>query len=73
VAEKLAGQAGNDPLQNAKVPSVDVYRYNFVSPAWSLDLAGMVVLTTGMIVLIIVIRTVMYWVLYLLLKQRHQW
>lgn len=73
VAEKLAGQAGNDPLQNAKVPSVDLYRYNFVSPAWSPDLAGLTVALTVLIALLIAGRIILYWVLYFLLKQRHQW
>lgn len=73
VAEKLSVHQGNDPLANVKGPSVDLYRYNFVSPAWSPDAAGIAVAITGLIGFLIVSRIVLYWVFYLLLRRRHQW
>ncbi len=73
VAEKLAPQQGNDPMANIRSPSVDLYRYNFVSPAWSPDVAGVVVAITFLLILLIVGRIILYWALYLFLKRRHQW
>ena len=72
VAEKLAGQTGNDPLANAKVPSVDLYRYNFISPLWSPDGAGIVVAITLVVGVLLVSRIILFWVLYAVLKRRHQ-
>lgn len=71
VAEKLASHQGSDPLANARVPSVDVYRYNFVSPAWSPDAAGFAVLVTALLGLLILGRIILYWTLYFILKRNH--
>ena len=72
VSEKLAGQSSSDPLANAKVPSVDLYRYNFVSPAWSPDPAGFALLITCLIGLILLGRIVLLWALYAILRSKHQ-
>lgn len=71
VAEKLAGVQGSDPLANTHVPAVDLYRYNFVSPAWSPDAAGFAVLATCLFGFLILSRILLYWVLFFILKRNH--
>jgi preprotein translocase subunit SecF len=73
VAEKLEKFQGNDPLANVKGPSVDLYRYNFVSPAWSADLAGFAVAATILLGLLIIGRLILSLILYLVLRRVHQW
>jgi hypothetical protein len=73
VAEKLVGQVGNDPLSSAKLPSVDLYRYNFISPIWSTDAAGIWIAESVLLSLLLFSRIILYWVLYGVLKRRHQW
>lgn len=73
VAEKLAGQTANDPLSNARIPSVDLYRYNFVSPVWSLDAAGIWLAITVVLGVMLVLRIISFWILWAVLKRRHQW
>lgn len=67
----MALTPGRDPLENVKVPPAELFRYNFVSPIWSLDAAGIVVLITAFIGSIIIIRTLGYIALALLLR-RHK-
>lgn len=70
--DKLAQLAPNqDALANLKTPPVDLYYYNFVSPLISFDGAGIFVLATGFIAVIIAIRAVAYFILRLLLRKRH--
>jgi hypothetical protein len=72
VAERLGSQGGHDPLQNAKAPPVDLYRYSFVSPLWTPDAAGIAVLLTTLVALLLLGRIILFWALYLLLRHRHQ-
>lgn len=72
VAEKLATQGASDPLANVQAPSVDLYRYNFVSPIWTPDAAGFVVLFTGLVGAILVGRILLTLILFLILRSRHQ-
>lgn len=68
-AEKLSQLApGHDPLSNLKTPPVDLYHYNFVSPRISFDPAGISVLLTLFVAVLIVMRLVGYAALKLLLK-----
>lgn len=73
VAEKLAGKTGSDPLNNTKPPSVDLYRYNFVSPAWTPDVAGITLAMAVLLAAILVGRILLVWLLRTLLRQRNQW
>lgn len=70
VQQKLASLApGQDPLSNVKPPPQELFKYNFVSPKLSFDLAGFVVLITFLVGLIIGLRLTGYATLKLLLKQ----
>lgn len=69
--DKLSQLAPNqDALANLKTPPVDLYHYNFVSPIISFDGAGIFVLLTGAVGLIIIMRVVAYLALVLLLRTR---
>jgi hypothetical protein len=49
-------------------PSSDLYRFNFVSPAWSPDIAGFTLLAAVLLALLLVGRLLLVWLLYGLLK-----
>jgi hypothetical protein len=49
-------------------PSSDLYRFNFVSPAWSPDVAGFTLLLAVLLALLLVGRLLLVWTLYGLLK-----
>lgn len=59
---------GSDPLQSVKVPPVELFRHNFVSPKLSLDAAGIVVLITSFVGLLILLRVISYVSLKLMLR-----
>ena len=70
-SDKLGQLAPNqDALANFKAPPVDLYHYNFVSPLISFDAAGIFVIITGVIALLILARLVAYIVLRLMLRTR---
>jgi hypothetical protein len=52
-------------------PSSDLYRFNFVSPAWSPDVAGFTLLAAVLLAVLLVGRLLLTWALYGLLKSRH--
>ncbi|HET6622657.1 MAG TPA: hypothetical protein VFG56_01855 [Candidatus Saccharimonadales bacterium] len=67
VINKTAGlEAANDKL---KLPQSELYRYDFASPRWSLDLAGLLVAIVALIILIIIVRTISVLILNLLLRR----
>lgn len=71
VSDKAAASgAAADPLAAFKPPSTDLYRHNFVSPQWSPDPAGFVVILTFIMALLIVARGLSIWLLHLLLRYR---
>lgn len=61
-----------DPTQNVNLPSTSLYRYNFISPLWSLDFAGLSVLICIGIILMIIARLISLGVLRLLLKRHYR-
>lgn len=61
-----------DPAQNVKLPSTSLYRYSFASPLWSPDFAGLFVLVTLAILLMILLRLGGLVVLRLLLKRHYR-
>lgn len=71
--EKLAVlmPPGQDPLASLQLPSADLFKYNFLSPLWSPDLAGFSVLATILVGLTILARLVTYLSLRAILR-RHQ-
>lgn len=61
---------GSDPLASVKVPPAELFKFNFVSPVLSLDLAGLAVLATLLVGLLLVIRIMLYMALKAVLKLR---
>lgn len=62
---------GQDALASLKAPNVDLYHYNFVSPIISFDPAGIFVIITGVIGLIIIARIMTYLVLKMFLRAKY--
>lgn len=62
--------SAQDPMAGLKPPPVDLYRHNFISPLWSFDPAGISVLVTGVILLVIVAKIVFTQVVIFILKRR---
>lgn len=61
-----------DPVQNVKLPSTSLYRYDFSSPLWSPDFAGWSALLFVVIIIVIVARLLGLAMLNLLLKYRYR-
>ena len=61
-----------DPAQNVKLPSPDLYRYDFIAPLWSPDFAGWAVTGVLAVGLLIAARLVSLGVLRLLLHQHYK-
>lgn len=55
--------------ETAKLPSPELYRHEFTSPAWSPDFAGFSLLLTGVITVVIVLRLISLLILRLLLRR----
>ncbi len=73
VTDKVAASgAAADPVASIQAPSADLYRFNFAAPLWSPDVAGFTLLTAMLIAAIIAFRLILMWVIYLLLRWRHQ-
>jgi hypothetical protein len=52
------------------MPSADLYRFDFVSPAWSPDVAGFTLLTTVLVTIIVIGRWALLGVMYTLVNAR---
>jgi hypothetical protein len=65
-------QPANDPLSGVNVPEVEDYRYNFASPLWSPDAAGITILVIALIVGVILWRIVSRFVLSLMLRHHYR-
>jgi hypothetical protein len=63
VADKVAA-SGAPKVPN--IPSADLYRFNFISPAWSPDLAGFTLLAAVLAALLLVGRVVLQGIMYAL-------
>ncbi len=61
---------GQDPASSLKLPRADLYRYNFVSPAWTPDAAGLSVLITLLLAFWIAGRWLRSGLVWLLVKRR---
>lgn len=64
--------SSTDPAANIMLPKADNYRYDFSAPVVSFDLAGIVVVLTGVVVLIIIVRIATAIVLSAIMKRRYQ-
>lgn len=73
VTDKVAASgAAADPIASIQAPSADLYRFNFAAPVWSPDVAGFTLLTAMLVAAIIAFRLILMWVIYMLLRWRHQ-
>jgi hypothetical protein len=71
VIEKVSGlSAGHTPT--LKLPQADMYRYDFVSPAWTPDFAGFSLLICAIIVVVIFGRLLTMGILRLILKRHYK-
>lgn len=61
-----------DPAKNVKLPSPDLYRYDFIAPLWSPDFAGWSVAAVLVVSLVITGRLVSLGVLRILLHQHYK-
>lgn len=59
---------GEDPVDSLQLPRADMYHYNFVSPLWSPDFAGLFVLLCILVMIIIIVRVVTGVILRLMLR-----
>lgn len=64
--------AADDPITEVEAPDPTLYRYEFYSPLWAFGFAGISVLMTGVIALMIVVRLVVILILRLLLRWRYR-
>lgn len=64
--------AAPNPAETVKFPNTDLFRYDYVSPRFSFDFAGLSVLLCGALVLIIVARFVALIVLNLMVRHRYK-
>lgn len=72
VAERVGSLSQGQAASALKLPPVDNYRYDYVSPLISFDLAGLAVVFCLLIVVVIISRLIVLVVLRLLLKHRFQ-
>lgn len=71
VVERVAAMNQSaDPLSSLSLPKADLYRYDFVSPLWSPDLAGLLTLLLAVVVLVIIGRIVLSLLYRFLLRSR---
>lgn len=61
-----------DPAANVKLPSPDLYRYDFIAPLWSPDFSGWSTLALVVVGLVIAARLASLGVLRLLLHQHYK-
>ncbi len=66
VTDKVS--ASNVPVGPVTPPPSDLYRFNFVSPAWSSDVAGFVLLATVLAGVLLVGRIVLLGAVYMLVQ-----
>lgn len=72
VEQRLAQAApGQNPQLSADLPNAQRYQYSFVSPTWSPDAAGIALLITGVLWLIILFKIILQLLLRALLRQKH--
>lgn len=61
-----------DPAQNVKLPSTELYRYDFASPKWSPDFAGGALAVCAIIVVLILARLISLGILSLMLRHHYR-
>ena len=73
VLERVSAlQSSSDPTAGANLPIADNYRYDYVSPLWTPDLAGLTVLFCVLVTGVIIFRLMTLGVLHLMLRRRYR-
>lgn len=73
VIEKVSAlSSAADPTAGLKLPRASNYHYDFASPLWTPDLAGVFVAIGGLIIVVILGRLAALGVLHLLLKRHYR-
>lgn len=71
--EKLGKLAsGQDALASLKAPPAEAFTYNFISPKWTADLAGISLVLTGVVAIALTLKIVLTILFVLLLKSKHK-
>ncbi len=71
--EKLGNLAsGQDAVANLKAPPAEAFTYNFISPKWTPDLAGISLAITGVVAIALTLKIVLTILFVLLLKSKHK-
>ena len=65
-------QGASNPSDAAMLPVADNYRYDYVSPAWTPDLAGFSLLFCALVTGVIVARLLTVGILHLMLRRRYR-
>ena len=65
-------QGSSSPTDSAKLPIADNYRYDYISPAWTPDLAGFSLLFCALVTGVIIARLLALAVLHLMLRRRYR-
>lgn len=71
VSDRVAQTApGENPILQADLPKPELYQFTFVSPRWSPDLAGITLLITGVVWLVVAFKVLARLVLMLILRRQ---
>lgn len=60
---------GQDIVKSPQLPLVASYTHSYVSPLWSLDFAGISILVSFVILLLIIAKIISYLILYIMIKK----
>ena len=73
VTDKVAASGvAADPVAAIRPPSADLYRFNYEPPLWSPDIAGFTLLAAVLVGAVLVLRLLIMWGVYALLRWRRQ-
>lgn len=72
ILEKQKDFPTSAPITEVDVPDPLLYRYNFLSPAWSPDFAGWSLLGSAMLLVVIIGRLIILGILQLILHHRYR-
>jgi len=61
-----------DATGRANLPEADNYRFDYISPVWSLDFAGLFVALSALVVLLIVIKIISYGIFRVLVRRYYK-
>ena len=63
---------GDDGTVHVNFPNPDLYRFNYLSPAWTPDFAGFSLLVTAVLALVVILRILTWLLLKILVKFRYR-